>query len=207
MNPEQLARLYVLVGALGEAFNRAISKATLEAYRIGLSDLPYEAVALAVQNSLRTSRFMPTPAELRELAGEVQGKDRGVLAWDTVLRSIGLGAYKHVTFSDGVINATIRSLGGWPTFISRYASAEDEKWLRKEFVETYAVQCKRPLSAEAAAPLPGLLEKQVRNGQVVDAEPVLICVDYPVENLGYQPLRPHLQAAGVPVPMLTLQKP
>ena len=48
------ARIALAVGILGEAFRQRISKATVEAYRIGLCDLPIDAIERAVHEAIRT---------------------------------------------------------------------------------------------------------------------------------------------------------
>lgn len=156
MDRSDLPQLVQLVACLCESFGRTPSKVTYLAYEIGLSDLPIESITKAVERALRESRFMPSAAELRELAGETTKEDRAVLAWTALQSHLYLGPYKHVDFDDPFTNATIRSLGGWPTFLSRFSGAEAEKWLRKEFIDTYRAVHRSGATGEAAKPLPGL---------------------------------------------------
>jgi hypothetical protein len=157
MNPNDTERLVHLVAGLCEAFNRTPSQATFMAYEIGLEDLPISAIELAVRRALRECRFMPSPAELRELSGEMSAEDRATVAWDCVLSNVHLGPYKHVSFADDrIINATIRNLGGWPMFVSRFTDAESEKWLRLEFCKTYRSLHRANVNGDICRPLPGL---------------------------------------------------
>jgi len=157
MTPAEKRRLVELVAGLCEAFNRTPTKATFEGYTIGLEDIPLPAIEGAVRRALRELRFMPTAAELRELAGDLSSSDRAVIAWDCVLKHLHLGPYKHVSFvDDRIINATIRNMGGWPTFTSRFTDAESEKWLRKEFLDTYRSLHRAGVTGDMCAPLPGL---------------------------------------------------
>lgn len=156
MDKSDLPKLVQLVACLCESFARTPSKVTYLAYEIGLKDLPIESITMAVERALRESRFMPSAAELRELAGETTKEDRAVLAWTSLQSHIYLGPYKHVNFDDPFTNATIRSLGGWPTFLSRFSGAEAEKWLRKEFIDTYRAVHRSGVTGEAARSLPGL---------------------------------------------------
>lgn len=144
------------VGYLSEAFGRSVSVATIEAFVVGLADIPDEALERAGVQSLRTSKFMPSIAELRELAGVTAIADRAVLAWDAVLKSLSHGPYQHVDFDDGVINATIRHLGGWPEFYGRLSGSEQEKWTRKEFIDAYRSLSRAGVDGEACRPLVGL---------------------------------------------------
>jgi hypothetical protein len=136
------------------------TKMTFKAYWIGLSDLSLEEVQIAVCKAIQTCKAVPKPAELREL---IHGKqqDRAELAWLEIQRAIPLGPYKHIDFcGDRVINATIRSLGGWPSFLARFTSATEEKWARQDFIRTYERLSGCGLSDEALGYLPGLTEMQ-----------------------------------------------
>src|SRR5690606_23112013 len=93
--------------------------------------------------------------------------DRAMLAWSDVQNAIPLGPYKHVDFSDKLINAAVRNLGGWPAFIGRLVDAESEKWLRLEFTKCYATLANSGVSGEMCAALPGLSQASVRGGEVV----------------------------------------
>ena len=171
-----------LIGVLAEAFRQKITPTTIQAYEFGLSDIPPSAVEVAIKRAIQTSRFMPTAAELREACGQIRPDDRAVIAWGTVERCVGLGPYKHVDFEDGIINATIRTLGGWPNFIIRFSSAEAEKWLMKEFEQTYRALARSRVDGEVCRPLPGLSEKTAVNGKLVDPIPVRIRCDLPAHD-------------------------
>lgn len=193
-----VVRLAQLTAALCEAFGRVPSEATFLAYRVGLEDLQSESLEFACVKAMRTCRFMPTPAELRELAGVVSGKDRAVLAWEVVLRNLCIGPYRHVDFDDGLINATIRNLGGWNTFLSRFSDAESEKWLRKEFCDTYAALHRTGVDGECCRALAGLSEVAVMpDGTLGPSIPVRVATGLPA--LPSQPKRellPSVAAIG-----------
>jgi hypothetical protein len=160
---ETIARV---VSLLCEAYGRKPTEATFSVYKLALSDVTDAELNTAAGRASRECRFMPTPAELRQLAGCATNDDRAVLAWAAVERSFALGPYRHVSFDDGCINATIRNLGGWPTFLARLTDAEAEKWLRKEFLATYAALSRVALGDEEMAALPGLAEVQVVQGKL-----------------------------------------
>lgn len=165
--------------ALFATFGAEASADLLRGYVIGLGDLEAEQVRSAVFRAIRECDRLPRPAELRKLAGEVNDPEAlAIAAWGDVLKAVPLGAWKSVSFDDVTINATIRNLGGWPTVIERFAGAEDEKWLRIEFVRTYKAMAARGVDGDACRPLPGRSEKQVAGGRIVDPIPVLIgCED------------------------------
>jgi hypothetical protein len=145
---------------MGEGYRQTVTAATIAAYELGLGDLPIVAIEQAVKRALRTSKFMPTPAELRELAGEAKPEDRAVLAWSAFERAVlQHGGYASVCFDDAVINATVRSLGGWQRCCG-LPPEEFDKWLRKDFLQAYSAFCRAGVGPDAAAPLVGIHDQQ-----------------------------------------------
>lgn len=161
--------------ALFATFGSEPTADLIRGYVIGIGDLSPEKIQEAVFRAIRECEHLPRPAELRRLAGECNDPEAlAVAAWGDVLRAVPLGAWKSISFDDVTINAAIRNLGGWPNVIERFAGAEDEKWLRIEFVRTYKSLASRGIDGDACRPLPGLSEKQVAGGRIVDPAPVLI---------------------------------
>lgn len=150
------------IAAMATTYRQEVTKALYEGYWQGLKDLPLEAVRHAVIRALRESRFLPTVAELRELAGQTSGADRAIRVWDVVgLAVFRHGFYKSVDFDDPLTNATIRNLGGWRVFNVRMEE-EDEKWLRKEFDRVYTSLARSGISEDMAGPLIGEHERNNR---------------------------------------------
>lgn len=201
-----LPKMVQLVACLCESFNRTPSQVTYLAYEMGLSDLSIEVINRAVERALRESRFMPSPAELRELAGEATKEDRAVLAWTALQANIHIGPYKHVDFDDQLTNATIRSLGGWSTFLSRFSGAEAEKWLRKEFIDTYRAVHRSGVTGEAARPLSGLSGGTYGDGRRYDPPIVRITTGLPALPL-LQQSEPPSKVTHVQLPRIELKKP
>jgi hypothetical protein len=132
----------VVVGMLCEAFGRKATVPMIEAYYLALSDLRDEQVDAAGLAALRSpdTAFMPTPGQLRAAAAtDGVGMDaRCEEAWLTLNRAIDKhGAGRSVNFRDGLINATVRLLGGWER-CCRLPREEFDKWFRKDFIATYA---------------------------------------------------------------------
>ena len=85
---------------------------------------------------------MPSPAELRELAGDLGARDAAILAWDAFERAVvSHGGYSTVLFEDPAINATVRQLGGWER-CCEMPTEQFDTWLRKDFERIYAVMAK-----------------------------------------------------------------
>lgn len=157
------------VEAMFVSLGGEFTDAALLGYWIALNDCELSQVQAACYRAMRESKFVPKPAELREfIFGRVE--DRGLLAWTDVLRHSAVGAYAHVDFDDRCINATIRSLGGWPDFLSRL-TAKEEKFVRAEFLKAYAGFAASGANGEVCQPLPGLSEGQVVNGVVCKPVP------------------------------------
>lgn len=189
MTPEDKPRFSAIIQALCVTFNRESSAALTRGYWLALEDLTIEEVEEAAARALKVSRFLSTPVELRELAGRSSNADAALTAWDTFSHTVAtVGAYKHVDFSDGVINATVRSLGGWPK-VCAISVEEFDKWLRKDFLTVYESWLRRGVSPEAGRPLAGLAEAGVsRSVRGIDTivecpRPVLIACETTTERL------------------------
>jgi len=132
-------RFAVVVNALAATFRVEPSKAMLTGYWSALADLPIEAVEAAGQRALRGCKFMPVPAELRELAGVMTPADRAIKAWEAFTRAVSaVGYYQSPDFDDVLINATVRNLGGWMETIVRMEDEDKtDKWVRKDFERIY----------------------------------------------------------------------
>lgn len=133
----------------------------LDIYRSVLADIPADHLELACKRAIATCKFMPKPAEIRELA-QANPEDietRAAKAWGIVNRAAAeLGAYRTVDFEDRTINATVRGMAGnWPRFIEVYCSNRNEEFHRKDFLASYKAFASG-ISEEAARPLPGLAE-------------------------------------------------
>lgn len=156
INDEKTAlRFGQAIGAVCLTFGREIKDLLLHGYRLGLEDLSIEQIEHACKRAMSECDKMPVPAELRKLAGVPSAADAAMLAWQVVEDSTSIGAYRSVDFSDPVINATIRSLGGWPAILDRSAE-EFDKWVRRDFLATYAALARTGVSEEAGRPLAGL---------------------------------------------------
>jgi hypothetical protein len=59
----------------------------------------------------RPDKWMPSPGELRELAGDVRPADRAVLAFQALKTACSrVGAFRSPDFDDPLINATVQSI-------------------------------------------------------------------------------------------------
>ncbi len=159
MNARDKKRFAVSIGALGETFGRAVTEATIRAYEIGLDGLPIDDVERAIARAMTAKKFMPVPAELRELTGEVPEQDRAIIAWSAVVRALNMGICTTLTFDDPAVNDALRCLGGFSAVWNRWRAEMYEDtgatWLRKDFERTYNVYHRRGVTAEEGGTLSG----------------------------------------------------
>lgn len=147
------------IAAMAATYRQEATKALYEGYWQGLKDLLLEAVRHAVRRGLRKSKFLPTVAELRELAGVTTPEDRCVTVWAKVRQAVfSHGIYTSVDFDDPLTNATIRNMGGWPAFSVRMEE-DEEKWVRRDFERIYASLARSGISEDMASPLIGTSEQ------------------------------------------------
>jgi len=177
----------IAMQTLAVAFDKEATEDLYEVYWQALKDLPLEAFQRACGAALRTSEWMPRPAHLRKLTGEVGPEHRATVAWEAVRTAIGQhGTYKSVDFSDPVINATIRNMtGGW-TELGRREAKDFDIWGRKEFERIYQALYATGVTEESASHLAGTHEHGNRNRYEVEA-PIKIQVSLPPPSVRILP--------------------
>lgn len=160
MTESDRERFALAVNAMAATFRQEPTRAMLHGYWLGLRDLPVEAVEKAVEAGIRNCRFMPAVAELREYAGGPKPEDCAQLAWAAFERAVVThGGYRSVVFDDAIIHAVVRSLGGWER-CCELAPEEFDKWLRKDFLATYASFARTGVVPAVAASLPGIFDRE-----------------------------------------------
>ncbi len=196
-----------LIEAVATTFGKQIDKAMLLGYWMGLNDLSEEQLERACMRAIRTCKFMPKPAELRELTGALSASAQAVLAFHDVEKALGsCGYYRSPNFEDKVINATIRNLGGWMR-ICDLSPEEFDKWFRKDFERIYAIYVDRGVGDEAGQPLIGFFEKEnAMRGHRVEP-PVLIASGLPKEVLQLREERQQQMLSDDRKPLIEFKKP
>lgn len=144
---------------LGEVFDASLSEAKQVLYFEALRDLALEDVLAALVAAVRTSTFMPRPAELRTIAcGDAE--DQAETAWMLLHEAMRrIGAYASIATVDAALGETIVALfGGWPEACRAEFSPEMWASKRKEFGRVYRVYQQRGLRGHRY--LIGLTEQQ-----------------------------------------------
>ena len=184
MKTEEKPQFVIIITALAEAFNRKATEPLLLGYWMGLGDLELASVEHAAARALLEFKFMPVPAELRQLAGELLPADRAVLAWEAFVKARQLhGSYTSVDFDDKLINATVRNLGGWLQVDERLEQ-DGDKWVRKDFERVYQTFLRTGATASHCLALGGLHEySNAGNGYEVKP-PRLVLTGLPPHRKG-----------------------
>lgn len=194
-----------LITALSRTFSRDADEATFTGYELGLSDVPIDRLKMAIVRAIRERKFMPTVAELRELAGELTSDVRAVKAWDALQQAVVAHGYTvSVDFDDPVINATVRNLGGWER-ICELPASEFDKWLHKDFDRTYTALCQAGIGPDAGAPLLGYHDRNNLVGGFAKhvTQPLRITTDLPPHRLGVERTKDKAGLAQSPALELT----
>ncbi|MES1164170.1 MAG: hypothetical protein ABUR63_00315 [Verrucomicrobiota bacterium] len=142
---------------LSETFRQPLTEAAIEGYIEALEDLDQAVINMARKRALRECRFMPTPMELRELAG-ISGPrvlTRKIAdAWEAVVAAMRQHDYTTSVDFGPLVNAVIRNLGGWQAACA-WTTTEIETWKRKEFERVYEAFAAGDQSTLRGEPLVG----------------------------------------------------
>lgn len=134
--------------------DRSPSADTMAAYWLALNDLDDEVFSRAIGSVLRRSTFFPAPAEIRKAAEEAMTA-MGVAppepdrAWELVLRAasgVGFREAERQLLDHPSIKRAVQEMGGSRSIAM--SDRSDEPFLRKRFVERYAVYRRRELDGE-----------------------------------------------------------
>lgn len=151
MTPADRAAFAEFMLGLGEAYGEPVSDARLEIYFAALSDVPIEAIRSAANIHVRTSKFFPRVAELREaIVGNAD--DRADLAWGALLQLVRRYGYPGVdgkgtppAFPDETMRRAAYELyGSWTLLCERLPSEGPEFiGIAKQFKAAYAAHARR----------------------------------------------------------------
>lgn len=158
MEPKDRKSFVIAMQALCAAFGRRADEPLLEAYWLGLRQLPLPDVQRAIAQAIAESEHMPRPAHLRKMLGHLSPEMRAVRAWGAVLQAIeSVGAYSSVDLGDPAAHAAIRQLGGWP----RLCRLTDRElgFAARDFERAYQAHCASPGGAQTVGHLPGVHER------------------------------------------------
>lgn len=149
----------LLIG-IGETYGEPVSEMRMEIYFRALEDLSLDAVRSAANSHVRSSKFFPRPAELREaVSGSVD--DQAELAWAHVQREVRRVGYTgRPRFPDvATARAALELYGGWQQLCANLpASGPELLGFRKQFVATYRAYASRDTRIALPPSVMGMLE-------------------------------------------------
>lgn len=182
MTPKDRQLFAELMFGVGEAYGESVSDASLEIYFAALADLSLEVIRAAANVHVRTHKFFPRVAELRE-AIDGSADERADLAWVQLLQLVRrVGYYGKPTWADPVAErAAMELYGGWPALCERLPGDGPELLgAAKVFKATYATYARRD-ARELALTLPSGRE-EVR-GQLLHLRDELVKRGLPAPGL------------------------
>lgn len=118
MKPTEKHAFLASVAVIAETVNKKISPALIKTYWACLKDYDFSEVEHALSELLKNPDvkkhpYFPSP---RDVIAIIHGdiNEKSLLAWTEVKKAISeIGQYDSVIFSDKLIHAVIRDLGGW----------------------------------------------------------------------------------------------
>ncbi len=138
MTIEDAPEFLTLLGGLAEVFDAKFSEIKQQLYFEALKDLPLCDIRAAMEEAVKTCKFMPRPVELRTL---VHGdpKDLAEQAWAELRRDAKeIGAYTSVMPEmPEAARALVETFGSWPLFCAAELSPEMWASKRKEFIASF----------------------------------------------------------------------
>lgn len=122
---------------VAEMYNRVLSTQAVDGYWMVLKKLSWDEFNEALGRHLEDEergKHMPVPADIvhqKKKASPAAWRE----AWQLVIRTMeDYGAYESILFTDGVLNATVRHMGGWPELCR---ADLDTPWTERRFREIY----------------------------------------------------------------------
>lgn len=143
MNSEDFAKRMRVLAEVLPSQHKTMTDARIEIYFIALKDIESGALDQAFKTALRTCKFFPAIAELRDLAGygladsQVSIESKALQAWSVVRDAMDRYDYGRSVDFGGTANAAIDNLGGWVRLCG-LPQDELDKWTRKDFLRVYA---------------------------------------------------------------------
>jgi len=134
-----------IVTAMSEMYQRDCSAAVIDLYFEALRSLAIEQVQAAVVILLETSKFMPRPAEIREvIEGPAPKTSPAERAWTRLLEMVGtLHECNRVECNDPALGKAIKvTFGGWDHAVHKFTWDPNldqigRAVLRKDFIAAY----------------------------------------------------------------------
>lgn len=156
MSPEDGKRFRDLIRGMGRLFGAEPDALVLDAYWLALRDWDYTELEAAAGHLMRTAKFMPRPADFREL--RKAGEQTAAEAWVLVLQNVRRSEYRRGVTVGGRADLAVKGMGGYAALGKRNPDKLNEFGLR-EFREQWDEAADRE---EVRAALPSLTPPETR---------------------------------------------
>jgi hypothetical protein len=150
---EELDRILLTLAAY---FRYQLSEGDVKLYHRGLEDLAVEDIKRASLEVIKTGRFFPKIAELRELAAPpvLALEDQAQVQAGLVLQAArDYGINRQPLFGDHITRALLRGRFSWRAICD--LTSKEQTWFVKEFIQAYrayGTAGEAPLQLEAPGP-------------------------------------------------------
>jgi hypothetical protein len=157
VNQRERAEFATLMLGLGETYGEAVSDARMEIYFAALADFEMSAIRAALNVHVRTSKFFPRPAEIREAIGG-SAEDRAEVAWSAVQRLVRRHGWANPPRpenwpDEATRHAAMELYGGWTALCENLPAAGPEMLgTAKLFKASFAAYARRDDRAAALPP-------------------------------------------------------
>ena len=148
MQQTDFQRFHAVMHGMSKVYERELDNLLLDAYWLALRDWSLEEFQAAAGQLMRTSKFMPRPAdfnELRKAARPTVGE-----AWAKVLQHLK-GGYRAGDGVDPLTDKAVRAMGGYRALAMM--PADQLSWQEKRFAQHYGDMSE---AVETRAALPQL---------------------------------------------------
>jgi hypothetical protein len=176
MNPQEKNQTIDIIHGCAELLNRQLSAPAIALYVKAVEDLEFNQVSYAFSECVRTKKFFPSPAEVREmvLGPPERLEDNALIEATKVLEAVRrYGSRRSVVFDDPVTMAVIRQhFNGWEA-LGELPESENKWWI-KEFTKAYVTFTRAGLKSY------GLLygatdrENSAKGYELAETPPVMI---------------------------------
>ena len=170
MSPEDGKRFRDLIRGMGRMFGAEPDALVLDAYWLALRDWDYAELEAAAAHLMRTAKFMPRPADFREL--RKAGEQSAAEAWMLVLQNVRRSEYRRGVTVGGLADLAVKGMGGYealgkrnPEKLNEFGAREfRERW--DEAADREEIRAAMP---SLARPVAGLALRYASGPQPVGA--------------------------------------
>lgn len=173
MSPDDGRRFRDLMRGMGRMFGAEPDALVLDAYWLALRDWDYADLEAAAVHLMRSAKFMPRPADFREL--RKAGEQTAAEAWMLVMQNLRRSEYRNGVTVGGRADFVVKGMGGYESLGKRNPEKLNE-FGAKEFRERWDQAAD---VEEVRAALPGLarLEAPPAHRRALGPQPVGALLD------------------------------